>query len=174
MSYSDFFTLYSSHFTVLPGGTIQLATTAGNTSQGLGDGGGQTLPTLTMTNTPGGGAIVQYAQGQDGQFFVPGWFRKHTKHTPPITVQFSYPILGFVVLRPTLSILSIVCVRIVSMLTHLLNISFLSSSFSSLCYWRSASVRFASSHDNSRTQLDWCCRRQWNWTKPTGINSKIT
>ena len=25
-----------------------------------------------MTNTPGGGAIVQYAtQGQDGQFFVP-------------------------------------------------------------------------------------------------------
>ncbi|XP_057370649.1 cyclic AMP-dependent transcription factor ATF-1-like [Daphnia carinata] len=56
---------------VLPGGTIQLATTAGNTSQGLGDGGGQTLPTLTMTNTPGGGAIVQYAQGQDGQFFVP-------------------------------------------------------------------------------------------------------
>lgn len=95
MSYSDFFTLYSSHFTVLPGGTIQLATTAGNTSQGLGDGGGQTLPTLTMTNTPGGGAIVQYAQGQDGQFFVPGWFRKHTKHTPPITVQFSYPILGF-------------------------------------------------------------------------------
>nr|CAG4647401.1 EOG090X0DMT [Megafenestra aurita] len=56
---------------VLPGGTIQLATTAGNTSQGLGDGGGQALPTLTMTNTPGGGAIVQYAQGQDGQFFVP-------------------------------------------------------------------------------------------------------
>lgn len=56
---------------VLPGGTIQLATPTGNTSQGLGDGGGQTLPTLTMTNTPGGGAIVQYAQGQDGQFFVP-------------------------------------------------------------------------------------------------------
>nr|CAH0110896.1 unnamed protein product [Daphnia galeata] len=56
---------------VLPGGTIQLATPAGNTSQGLGDGGGQTLSTLTMTNTPGGGAIVQYAQGQDGQFFVP-------------------------------------------------------------------------------------------------------
>nr|CAG4651326.1 EOG090X0DMT [Simocephalus serrulatus] len=56
---------------VLPGGTIQLATTAGNTSQGLGDGGGGQLSTLTMTNTPGGGAIVQYAQGQDGQFFVP-------------------------------------------------------------------------------------------------------
>ncbi|XP_046635611.1 cyclic AMP-dependent transcription factor ATF-1-like isoform X1 [Daphnia pulicaria] len=56
---------------VLPGGTIQLATPAGNTSQGLGDGGGQTLSTLTMTNTPGGGAIVQYAQNQDGQFFVP-------------------------------------------------------------------------------------------------------
>nr|CAG4639523.1 EOG090X0DMT [Daphnia magna] len=58
-------------FFFLPGGTIQLATPTGNTSQGLGDGGGQTLPTLTMTNTPGGGAIVQYAQGQDGQFFVP-------------------------------------------------------------------------------------------------------
>ena len=57
---------------VLPGGTIQLATTAGNTSQGVGD--GQSVPTLTMTNTPAGGAIVQYAQtGQDGQFFVPGW-----------------------------------------------------------------------------------------------------
>jgi len=54
---------------VLPGGTIQLATTAGSTSQGVGD--GQSIPTLTMTNTPGGGAIVQYAQGQDGQFFVP-------------------------------------------------------------------------------------------------------
>nr|CAG4638053.1 EOG090X0DMT [Chydorus sphaericus] len=54
---------------VLPGGTIQLATTTGNTSQGVGD--GQNIPTLTMTNTPGGGAIVQYAQGQDGQFFVP-------------------------------------------------------------------------------------------------------
>lgn len=58
---------------VLPGGTIQLATTTGNTSQGVGD--GQNIPTLTMTNTPGGGAIVQYAQGQDGQFFVPGWWR---------------------------------------------------------------------------------------------------
>jgi cAMP response element-binding protein len=53
---------------VLPGGTIQLAATSGS-SQGVGD--GQTIPTLTMTNTPGGGAIVQYAQGQDGQFFVP-------------------------------------------------------------------------------------------------------
>nr|CAG4643501.1 EOG090X0DMT [Ilyocryptus agilis] len=54
---------------VLPGGTIHLASTAGSTSQGVGD--GQSIPTLTMTNTPGGGAIVQYAQGQDGQFFVP-------------------------------------------------------------------------------------------------------
>nr|CAG4636513.1 EOG090X0DMT [Eubosmina coregoni] len=54
---------------VLPGGTIQLAATAGSASQGVGD--GQSIPTLTMTNTPGGGAIVQYAQGQDGQFFVP-------------------------------------------------------------------------------------------------------
>lgn len=55
---------------VLPSGTIQLATAAGNASQAVADA-GQTLPTLTMTNTPGGGAIVQYAQGQDGQFFVP-------------------------------------------------------------------------------------------------------
>nr|CAG4648244.1 EOG090X0DMT [Moina brachiata] len=55
---------------VLPSGTIQLAAAAGNQSQAVADA-GQTLPTLTMTNTPGGGAIVQYAQGQDGQFFVP-------------------------------------------------------------------------------------------------------
>jgi len=54
---------------VLPGGAIQLATTSGSNQSGVGD--GQTIPTLTMTNTPGGGTIVQYAQGQDGQFFVP-------------------------------------------------------------------------------------------------------
>lgn len=60
---------------VLPSGTIQLAAAAGNHSQAVADA-GQTLPTLTMTNTPGGGAIVQYAQGQDGQFFVPGWCRR--------------------------------------------------------------------------------------------------
>jgi hypothetical protein len=36
-----------------------------------------------MTNTPGGGAIVQYAQGQDGQFFVPGWLRLFTMEIPP-------------------------------------------------------------------------------------------
>ncbi|KAJ9588247.1 hypothetical protein L9F63_018411 [Diploptera punctata] len=49
--------------TVIPAGAIQLAS-QGETVQGL--------HTLTMTNaTAAGGAIVQYAQGQDGQFFVP-------------------------------------------------------------------------------------------------------
>ncbi|XP_014473749.1 PREDICTED: cyclic AMP-responsive element-binding protein 1 isoform X4 [Dinoponera quadriceps] len=50
--------------TVIPAGTIQIAT------QGEGVPG---LHTLTMSNaaTPTG-AIVQYAQGQDTQFFVPG------------------------------------------------------------------------------------------------------
>lgn len=81
---------------VLPGGTIQLATPTGNTSQGLGDGGGQTLPTLTMTNTPGGGAIVQYAQGQDGQFFVPGWLWNKTQN-----VAYPYSILSFAVVVPS-------------------------------------------------------------------------
>nr|CAG4638736.1 EOG090X0DMT [Cyclestheria hislopi] len=58
---------------VIPGGTIQLATATGGGGQGVGTvvGDGQTLPILTMTNTPSGGAIVQYAQGQDGPFFVP-------------------------------------------------------------------------------------------------------
>ena len=53
---------------VLPAGAIQLAT-------GSQDGQLQGLPTLTMTNAGGGttGTIVQYAaQGQDGQFYVPG------------------------------------------------------------------------------------------------------
>lgn len=50
--------------TVIPAGTIQIAT------QGEGVPG---LHTLTMSNAAtAGGAIVQYAQGQDGQFFVPG------------------------------------------------------------------------------------------------------
>ncbi|XP_032675889.1 cyclic AMP-responsive element-binding protein 1 isoform X9 [Odontomachus brunneus] len=51
--------------TVIPAGTIQIAT------QGEGVPG---LHTLTMSNaaTPGG-AIVQYAQGQDTQFFVPAY-----------------------------------------------------------------------------------------------------
>lgn len=91
LSFSDIFTLFSR--TVLPGGTIQLATTAGNTSQGLGDGGGQALPTLTMTNTPGGGAIVQYAQGQDGQFFVPGWLHRQneTKHKLTVPQLLAHP-----------------------------------------------------------------------------------
>ncbi|XP_023704711.1 cyclic AMP-responsive element-binding protein 1 isoform X4 [Cryptotermes secundus] len=48
---------------VIPAGAIQIAS-QGETVQGL--------HTLTMTNaTTAGGAIVQYAQGQDGQFFVP-------------------------------------------------------------------------------------------------------
>ncbi|XP_063237182.1 cyclic AMP-responsive element-binding protein 1 isoform X5 [Bacillus rossius redtenbacheri] len=49
--------------TVIPAGALQLS------SQGEGV---QGLHTLTMTNATGaGGTIVQYAQGQDGQFFVP-------------------------------------------------------------------------------------------------------
>nr|CAD7440804.1 unnamed protein product [Timema bartmani]CAD7459459.1 unnamed protein product [Timema tahoe] len=48
---------------VIPAGAIQISS-QGETVQGL--------HTLTMTNaTTAGGAIVQYAQGQDGQFFVP-------------------------------------------------------------------------------------------------------
>ncbi|XP_054286629.1 cyclic AMP-responsive element-binding protein 1 isoform X5 [Macrosteles quadrilineatus] len=49
--------------TVIPAGTIQL------TSQGEAVTG---LHTLTMTNaTTGSGTLVQYTQGQDGQFYVP-------------------------------------------------------------------------------------------------------
>ncbi|XP_043465431.1 cyclic AMP-responsive element-binding protein 1 isoform X4 [Leptopilina heterotoma] len=49
---------------VIPAGTIQIAT------QGEGVPG---LHTLTMSNSAtAGGTIVQYAQGQDTQFFVPG------------------------------------------------------------------------------------------------------
>lgn len=56
---------------MIPTGAIQLATAGG--SQGVVGGDGQTISALAMTNTPGGGAVVQYAtQGQDGQFFVPG------------------------------------------------------------------------------------------------------
>ncbi|XP_020278677.1 cyclic AMP-responsive element-binding protein 1 isoform X2 [Pseudomyrmex gracilis] len=56
---------HSLHYqTVIPAGTIQIAT------QGEGV---QGLHTLTMSNAAtAGGAIVQYAQGQDTQFFVPG------------------------------------------------------------------------------------------------------
>ncbi|XP_076673663.1 cyclic-AMP response element binding protein B isoform X6 [Andrena cerasifolii] len=51
--------------TVIPAGTIQIAT------QGEGVPG---LHTLTMSNaTTAGGTIVQYAQGQDTQFFVPAY-----------------------------------------------------------------------------------------------------
>lgn len=56
-------------FTVIPAGTIQIAT------QGEGVPG---LHTLTMSNAAtAGGAIVQYAQGQDPQFFVPGVLLHH-------------------------------------------------------------------------------------------------
>ncbi|XP_031787461.1 cyclic-AMP response element binding protein isoform X44 [Nasonia vitripennis] len=49
---------------VIPAGTIQIAT------QGEGVPG---LHTLSMSNSAtAGGTIVQYAQGQDAQFFVPG------------------------------------------------------------------------------------------------------
>ncbi|XP_011308994.1 cyclic AMP-responsive element-binding protein 1 isoform X2 [Fopius arisanus] len=56
---------HSLHYqTVIPAGTIQIAT------QGEGVPG---LHTLTMSNAAtAGGTIVQYAQGQDTQFFVPG------------------------------------------------------------------------------------------------------
>lgn len=57
------------YFTVIPAGTIQIAT------QGEGVPG---LHTLTMSNAAtAGGAIVQYAQGQDTQFFVPGVLLHH-------------------------------------------------------------------------------------------------
>ncbi|XP_043273852.1 cyclic AMP-responsive element-binding protein 1 isoform X4 [Venturia canescens] len=57
--------LSASEIAVIPAGTIQIAT------QGEGVPG---LHTLTMSNaTTAGGAIVQYAQGQDTQFFVPAY-----------------------------------------------------------------------------------------------------
>lgn len=46
--------------TVIPAGAIQISSGEG----------GQGIHTLTMTNSTAGGAIVQYAQGQE--FFVPG------------------------------------------------------------------------------------------------------
>ncbi|XP_063973843.1 cyclic AMP-responsive element-binding protein 1 isoform X6 [Diachasmimorpha longicaudata] len=56
--------LSASEIAVIPAGTIQIAT------QGEGVPG---LHTLTMSNAAtAGGTIVQYAQGQDAQFFVPG------------------------------------------------------------------------------------------------------
>lgn len=68
---------------VLPAGTIQISNSDGvNVSQGL--------QTLTMTNaSPSttsaatGATIVQYAQGPDGQFFIPGeshWYQIKDKH----------------------------------------------------------------------------------------------
>lgn len=51
----------------MPASAIQIAT--GSQGEGI-----QGLQTLTMTNAGTGatGTIVQYAQGQDGQYFVPG------------------------------------------------------------------------------------------------------
>lgn len=55
----------SPYLKVLPTSTIQLAQSQDGTVQGL--------QTLTMANAGSGGStILQYAQGQDGQFFVPG------------------------------------------------------------------------------------------------------
>ncbi|XP_063973840.1 cyclic AMP-responsive element-binding protein 1 isoform X3 [Diachasmimorpha longicaudata] len=57
--------LSASEIAVIPAGTIQIAT------QGEGVPG---LHTLTMSNAAtAGGTIVQYAQGQDAQFFVPDY-----------------------------------------------------------------------------------------------------
>ncbi|XP_019866404.1 cyclic AMP-dependent transcription factor ATF-1 isoform X2 [Aethina tumida] len=50
------------YHTVLPATAIQISSGEG----------GQSIHTLTMTNATAGGAIVQYAQGQE--FFVPGQF----------------------------------------------------------------------------------------------------
>ena len=61
-------------FAVVPAGTLQLADGTAVT---------QGLQTLTMTNSSptsassaggGGATIVQYAQGPDGQFYIPGTF----------------------------------------------------------------------------------------------------
>lgn len=57
---------------LFPISAIQLAAAATQ------DSGIQGLQTLTMANTGGGtaaSAIVQYTQGQDGQFFVPGSYQ---------------------------------------------------------------------------------------------------
>lgn len=54
---------------MIPASAIQLSS-QGETVSGL--------HTLTMTNaTTAGGTIVQYTQGQDGQFFVPGEIGRH-------------------------------------------------------------------------------------------------
>jgi hypothetical protein len=59
---------------VIPAQTIQIAAHTDAAAQGL-----QTL-TMTNANTASqaaqGATIVQYAQGPDGQFFIPGEFRK--------------------------------------------------------------------------------------------------
>lgn len=61
--------LKSVFLTVIPAGTIQIAT------QGEGVPG---LHTLSMSNSATtGGTIVQYAQGQDAQFFVPGLYNSN-------------------------------------------------------------------------------------------------
>lgn len=90
-------------FTVIPAGTIQIAT------QGEGVPG---LHTLTMSNaTTAGGTIVQYAQGQDAQFFVPGVSRLHLFYffsfilcfLSLIFFFFFYFIFFFFIFSPTLA-----------------------------------------------------------------------
>ena len=62
------------YYSVIPAGALQVAA--------AGDGATQGLQTLTMTNATTsssapttGATIVQYAQGPDGQFFIPGVYR---------------------------------------------------------------------------------------------------
>ncbi|XP_044015372.1 cyclic AMP-responsive element-binding protein 1 isoform X8 [Aphidius gifuensis] len=58
--------LGANEIAVIPAGTIQIST--------QGEGVGTGLHTLTMSNaTTASGTIVQYAQGQDTQFFVPDY-----------------------------------------------------------------------------------------------------
>lgn len=63
---------------MIPAGAIQISSGEG----------GQSLHTLTMTNSTTGGAIVQYAQGQE--FFVPGKCYMVIKNkSNPLTIYFA-------------------------------------------------------------------------------------
>ena len=61
----------TSAFAVVPAGALQLSGNSDiNTTQGLQT---ITMSNVTSVNTPTSGAtIVQYAQGPDGQFYIPG------------------------------------------------------------------------------------------------------
>ena len=148
--------------TVLPGGTIQLAATAGSASQGVGD--GQSISTLTMTNTPGGGAIVQYAQGQDGQFFVPGWLRLSLPnwkfHLSVLSLFILFIIFLFLKLMTLLPTFDIDLLRF-----------FLSLSLNlcSVRHRRSSSLRSSPSHHHGRTKhFHGSCRRERFLSEFTG------